>query len=108
MEELLASMHDLTGSHVLPILAAHVHASPQPVPRPLHDSAAGASVSEQLAALKALQQEGAQALSDTQVCCAFSAEHPHRSDSFMHLALSNPCLQPTSLCCINAQPHSMT
>ena len=68
MEELLASMHDLTGSHVLPILAAHVHASPQPAPRQQHGSAAGTSVSEQLAALKALQQEGAQAFSDKQAC----------------------------------------
>ena len=50
MEALLASMHDLTGDHVLPVLAAHMHAAPRPRPRLRHPSAAGASVSEQLGA----------------------------------------------------------
>ena len=67
MEELLASMHDLTGSQALPILAARMHASPQQVPRPQHCRTAGATVSEQLSALRALQQEGTLAFSTSQV-----------------------------------------
>ena len=67
MEELLASMHDLTGSQALPVLAARLHVSHQHLPRPQHRSAAGATVSEQLSDLQALQQEGALAFSTSQV-----------------------------------------
>ena len=82
MEALLASMHDLTGDHVLPVLAAHMHAAPRPRPRLRHPSAAGASVSEQLGALKALQQEGAQAFSGGQVCRDYPAWHLDCVDSY--------------------------
>lgn len=60
-------MHDLTGSHLLPILAVNANAAPRSMPRLQHRSAPGANVTEQLGALKALQQEGAQAFSDSQV-----------------------------------------
>ena len=80
MEELLASMHDLTGGDVLPVLAAHMHAAPRPMPRLQHPSAGGASVSQQLIAVKALQKEGARVFSDGRVRLGCPARHLHFLD----------------------------
>ena len=66
MEDLLASMRTLTGMEVLPILAPSLPATPLPLGCKQPRSAANASVAEQLRTLKALQQEGAQALASHQ------------------------------------------
>lgn len=70
MDDLLASMRDLAGGHALPILAPRAHAAPQPLHSPRERSAFIASVADQLSALKALQQEGAQALAAAHQVCA--------------------------------------
>ena len=64
MEDLHASMRSLTGMEVLPILASSLPAIPTPHGRKQLQS--NASVAEQLSTLKALQQEGAQALANHQ------------------------------------------
>ena len=70
MEVLHASMQSLTGMEVLPILASSLLAIPPPLGRKQPQS--NASVAEQLSTLKALQQEGAQALASHQASPLFT------------------------------------
>lgn len=66
MEELLSSMQDLTQGHALPVLVAQMPTAPQHLHSVNSSSAGSTSVPDQLRALKALAQEGAQALASHQ------------------------------------------
>jgi hypothetical protein len=66
MEELLSTMQDLTGRNALPVLPAQTHTAPQHLHSVNRSSAGSTSVPDQLRALKALAQEGAQALAGQQ------------------------------------------
>ena len=76
MEDLLASMRSLTGMELLPILASSLPAKPLPLRGKWPQSTANASVAEQLSTLKALQQEGAQALVSQQASTSLPSP-PH-------------------------------
>ena len=84
MEELLSSMQDLTQGQALPVLIAQMPTAPQHLHSVNNCSAGSTSVPDQLRALKALAQEGAQALASHQA----SPNDP--SCSLVRLELSFP------------------